>query len=109
MAVHVAKKHHALHLAESILPEERLFFVINRHGALGKRCGYVGNGERGKLLLRVAEGIFIGASQAQVEAAYGADAFNGSNAYIVTRDDGTLTVILEDGLVSSIQYAIIVQ
>lgn len=53
------------------------------------------------------EGIYIGASQAEVEAAYGADAFNGSNAYIVTRGGGTLTVILEDGVVSSIQYAII--
>lgn len=53
------------------------------------------------------EGIYIGASQAQVEAAYGADTFNGSNAYIVTRNGGTLTVIVEEGVVTSIQYAII--
>ena len=53
------------------------------------------------------EGIYIGSSQAQVEAAYGADSFNGTNAYIVTRNGGTLTVIVEDGAVSSIQYAII--
>ena len=54
------------------------------------------------------EGIYIGSTQAQVEAAYGADNFNGSNAYIVTKGDGQLTVILKDGKVSSIQYSIIV-
>lgn len=53
------------------------------------------------------EGIYIGSSQTDVEAAYGADTFNGTNAYIITRDGGTLTVIVEDGVVSSIQYAII--
>lgn len=53
------------------------------------------------------EGIYIGASQAEVEAAYGADSFNGTNAYIVTCDGGTLTVIVEEGVVTSIQYAII--
>lgn len=55
------------------------------------------------------EGIYIGATQAQVEAAYGADTFNGSNAYIVTKGDGMLTVILEEGVVTSIQYAIILE
>ena len=53
------------------------------------------------------EGIYIGASQAEVESAYGVDSFNGSNAYIVTRDRGTLTVIVENGVVTSIQYAVI--
>lgn len=53
------------------------------------------------------EGIYIGSAQADVEAAYGADTFNGSNAYIITRNGGTLTVIIEDGVVFSIQYAII--
>lgn len=53
------------------------------------------------------EGIFIGASQAQVETAYGTDAYNGSNAFIVDRGDGRLTVILEEGVVTSIQYAIL--
>lgn len=54
------------------------------------------------------EGIYIGSTQAQVEAAYGASSFNGSNAYIITKGDGQLTVILKDGKVSSIQYSIIV-
>ena len=50
------------------------------------------------------EGIYIGASQADVEAAYGADGFNGENAYILTGTTSTLTIILTDGTVSSIQY-----
>lgn len=57
--------------------------------------------------LTTEEGIYIGAAQAQVEAAYGADTFNGSNAYIIKKGDTMLTIILEDGVVSSIQYAII--
>ena len=53
------------------------------------------------------EGIYIGATKAQVESAYGADAFNGVNAYMVTKGDNLLTIILEEGLVSSIQYALV--
>lgn len=52
------------------------------------------------------EGIYIGAAQADVEKAYGADTFNGTNTYVVKKAAGTLTVILTDGVVSSIQYAI---
>lgn len=59
--------------------------------------------------LTTQEGIYIGATQAQVESAYGADAFNGTNAYTVKKGDTMLTIILEDGVVSSIQYAIILQ
>lgn len=55
------------------------------------------------------EGIYIGCSQAQVEAAYGVDAYNGTNAYILTRGDGKLTVILEAGIVTSIQYEIVME
>ena len=54
------------------------------------------------------EGIFIGAAQADVEAAYGAESFNGSNAYIITGENSRLTVILENGVVSSIQYDAII-
>ena len=50
------------------------------------------------------EGIYIGASQAEVEAAYGTEGFNGSNAYILKGTTSNLTIILEDGTVSSIQY-----
>lgn len=52
------------------------------------------------------EGIYIGATKAQVEKAYGADAFNGSNAYNITKGDNILTIILENDVVTSIQYAL---
>lgn len=50
------------------------------------------------------EGVYVGMSQSEVEAAYGTDSFNGSNAYIMTKGASRLTVILTDGVVSSIQY-----
>lgn len=50
------------------------------------------------------EGIYIGASQAEVEAAYGAEHFNGSNAYVLTGANTRITIILENDVVSSIQY-----
>ncbi len=52
------------------------------------------------------EGVYIGAAQADVEKAYGTDCYNGTNAYVVKKPAGTLTVIIKDGVVSSIQYAI---
>ena len=55
------------------------------------------------------EGIYIGATQAEVEAAYGAEGFNGTNAYILKSATTTLTIILDDGLVSSIQYDAVVE
>ena len=55
------------------------------------------------------EGIYIGATQAEVEAAYGTEGFNGSNAYILTGTTSTLTIILTDGTVSSIQYDAVVE
>ena len=55
------------------------------------------------------EGIYIGASQAEVEAAYGTEGFNGDNAYIMTGTTSTLTIILTDGVVSSIQYDAVVE
>ncbi len=58
--------------------------------------------------VQTPEGIFIGATKAQVEAAYGADSFNGDNAYILAKGASRLTIILESGLVSSIQYDAIV-
>ena len=54
------------------------------------------------------EGIYIGAPESQVEAAYGADSYNGTNAYMVTKGDSKLTVIIDGGVVSSIQYDAIV-
>lgn len=55
-----------------------------------------------------AEGIYIGATQQEVEDAYGAENYNGTNAYIVTKGNSTLTVILSGGTVSSIQYDAVV-
>lgn len=52
------------------------------------------------------EGIYIGASQSEVEKAYGTECYNGTNAFIINKDSGSLTIILEEGAVSSIQYAI---
>jgi hypothetical protein len=54
------------------------------------------------------EGIRIGSAKADVETAYGADAFNGNNAFMITKADTKLTVILKDGFVSSIQYEIVI-
>ena len=56
--------------------------------------------------LQTAEGIYIGATKAQVEAAYGAECFNGANAFIITKADESLTILLEDGVVTSIQYSL---
>lgn len=50
------------------------------------------------------EGIYIGADQASVEKAYGAENFNGTNSFAVKQGNGTLTILLEKGVVSSIQY-----
>lgn len=52
------------------------------------------------------EGIYIGSSKAEVEKAYGTDGYNGTNAYTVNKDAGMLTIILENDVVSSIQYSI---
>ena len=50
------------------------------------------------------EGIRIGSTQAQVEAAYGAEVFNGTNAYVLIKGTGKLTVVITDGVVSGIRY-----
>lgn len=51
-----------------------------------------------------AEGIRIGSTKAQVESAYGTAGFNGSNAFVMTKGDSTLTIILKDGEVSDVIY-----
>ena len=55
------------------------------------------------------EGIYIGAPQSEVEAAYGTIGYNGSNAYIMTGTTSKLTIILDNGVVSSIQYDAVIQ
>lgn len=58
--------------------------------------------------ISTADGLYIGATQAEAEKACGAENYNGSNAYIVTKGDSKLTVLIEGGVVSSIQYDAIV-
>ena len=55
------------------------------------------------------EGVYVGIAQADVEAVYGAESFNGTNAYVMTKGKSTLTVILKDGVVSSVQYDAVVE
>lgn len=55
------------------------------------------------------EGIYIGASKADVDAAYGAENFNGTNAYDIKDGNGKLTIILDKDVVTSIQYNLIVE
>ncbi len=50
------------------------------------------------------EGAYIGMTQPQIEAIYGARNENDPHAYIVTKADTRLTILLTDGVVSSIQY-----
>lgn len=50
------------------------------------------------------EGIYIGSTKQQVENAYGAQWYNGTNAYIMKTGDCVLTIILQNDVVNSIQY-----
>ena len=54
-----------------------------------------------------AEGIYIGAPQKQVESVYGTAGYNGMNAFVMDKEGSRLTVIITDGVVSSIQYDMI--
>ncbi|MBE6934096.1 MAG: hypothetical protein E7462_03500 [Ruminococcaceae bacterium] len=53
------------------------------------------------------EGIHIGSTQAEVEKAYGKDGFNGTNSYTMKKGNGMLVILLENELVSSIQYTML--
>lgn len=50
------------------------------------------------------EGISIGSTQAEVEQAYGSDAFDGAKAYIITKGETRMTILVSDGVVTSVQY-----
>ena len=58
-------------------------------------------------LVATEEGISIGSAQADVEKAYGAENYNGTNAFVIKKGVGALTIILENGVVNSIQYTLI--
>lgn len=50
------------------------------------------------------DGIRIGSTQAQVELAYGKNAFNGTNAFEMTKGRSKLTILITDGMVSGVRY-----
>ena len=54
--------------------------------------------------LSTEEGIYIGASKTDVDAAYGEDSFNGLNAYVITKGNTKLTIVIKDDVVSQITY-----
>ncbi len=59
-------------------------------------------------MVRTNEGVSIGDPQQTVSYVYGAEAYNGKNAYIIRQEDGQLSVILKDGVVQSITYAVVI-
>ncbi len=50
------------------------------------------------------EGAYIGMTQTEVEAVYGTEGYNGSNAWQIEAGTCILTIILDNGVVTSIQY-----
>lgn len=59
-------------------------------------------------MVKTPEGVKIGDTQAAVEAAYGTEAYNSKNAFITKENNYSMTVILKDGVVNSIQYTIVI-
>lgn len=51
-----------------------------------------------------AEGIRIGSPQSQVEEACGAENFNGTNGYVLTRGQSRLVILITEGYVSGVRY-----
>lgn len=51
-----------------------------------------------------ADGICIGDAQERVEETYGEEFYTGGSAYIISKEDTTLVIIVENGTVSNIQY-----
>lgn len=52
------------------------------------------------------EGIRIGSTKSQVEAAYGENGFDGVNRYVLTKGQTRLILLLEEEKVSSIRYEV---
>ena len=55
------------------------------------------------------EDISIGSTLAEVDARYGIENYNGSNAFQIKKGSGMLTIILENDVVTSVQYTIITE
>ncbi len=58
-------------------------------------------------LVKTDAGIKIGDTEDAVKAAYPDAAYNGKNAYTVTKGDTQMSVVLKDGAVSSIQFTVV--
>ena len=54
--------------------------------------------------MTTAEGICIGDAKDKVEKVYGADKFNGNNAYVIESGEMNLTIIMKNDVVDSITY-----
>ncbi len=55
------------------------------------------------------ESIRIGSFQTQVEDAYGTGSFDGINCFTQTKNQSKLSILLENGIVTSIRYEMIVK
>lgn len=55
------------------------------------------------------EGISIGSAQSRVEDAYGKECFNGVNSFSLIKGSGKLLILIEDGVVKSIRYEMILK
>lgn len=53
------------------------------------------------------DGIRIGSTQEQMETIFGANCFNGTNTYMQSKGESKVVYLLEDGLIKSIQYELI--
>lgn len=53
------------------------------------------------------EGIRIGSTKSQVEAAYGENGFDGVNRYVLTKGKTRMILLLEEETVSGIRYEVI--
>ena len=59
--------------------------------------------------VQTEEGLRIGDTQETVERIYGAEGFNGSNAYVLEAGNTRLSIILTEGSVSSILYEAVLE
>ena len=53
------------------------------------------------------DGIRIGSTQEQMETIFGANCFNGINTYMQSKGESKVVYLLEDGVIKSIQYELI--
>lgn len=50
------------------------------------------------------EGVYVGSTEEDVAAAYGEQNYTGKNSYVMTGKVSQLTILLEDGSVTSVRY-----